>query len=118
MKNIKRIITVMAVVFALFNFLVVQSKAAEWKEEEVVELIKTRISKERFEDSEKNNKVEATVEKSLVEDRVKLLYVYMGILLIISIITVVVAIKTETPQLHSECSIPLAISIPSLHVAF
>lgn len=98
MKNIKRIIMFMAVVFALFNFLAVQSKAAEWSEEEAVELIKTRISKERFEDSEKNNKVEATVEKSLVEDRVKLLYVYMGILLIISIITVVVAIKTETPN--------------------
>ena len=79
MKNIKRIIMFMAVVFALFNFLAVQSKAAEWSEEEAVELIKTRISKERFEDSEKNNKVEATVEKSLVEDRVKLLYVYIWV---------------------------------------
>lgn len=53
MKNIKRIIMVMAVVFALFNFLAVQSKAAEWTEDEVVNLIQTKINKQRVNDFEK-----------------------------------------------------------------
>lgn len=53
MKNIKRIIMVMTVVFALFNFLAVQSKAAEWTEDEVVNLIQTKINKQRVNDFEK-----------------------------------------------------------------
>lgn len=98
MKNIKRLVMVMTVVFALFNLLAVQSKAAEWKEDEVVDLIKTKINKYRFDDLEKNNKLEAEIEKSLEEDRAKYLYAYMGVLLIISIIICVVAIKAETPK--------------------
>lgn len=98
MKSMKRLIVVMAVVFALFNLLAVQLKAAEWSEDEVVDLIKTKINKQRFDDLEKNNKVEAEIEESLTEDRAKYLYAYMGVLLIISIIICVVAIKTETPN--------------------
>ena len=67
MNNIKRLIIVIAVVFTLFNSLAVQSRAAEWSEEEVVELIKTRISKERFEDFGRNMKTESDIREDLIK---------------------------------------------------
>lgn len=98
MKNIKRIIMVMTVVFALFNFLAVQSKAAEWTEDEVVNLIQTKINKQRVNDFEKNRNLEIEIKNSLRKDRAKIMYVYMGILLAISLFLCAVAVKTRTPN--------------------
>lgn len=98
MKNIKRIIMFMTVVFALFNFLAVQSKAAEWSEEEVIELIQTKINKQRVNDFEKNRNLELEIKNSLRKDRVKIMYVYMGILLAISLFLCAAAVKTRTPN--------------------
>lgn len=93
MKNIKRLIIFIAVVFTLFNFLTVQSKAAEWSEEEVVELIKTKINKERFEDSERNRKTESDIRDDLIKSRMIYLYVYVGIIFIISVVLLIYFVK-------------------------
>lgn len=93
MNNIKRLIIVIAVVFTLFNFLTVQSKAAEWSGEEVVELIKTKINKERFEDSERNRKTESDIRDDLIKKRMIFLYIFVGIIFIISVALLIYFVK-------------------------
>lgn len=93
MNNIKRLIIVIAVVFTLFNSLAVQSRAAEWSEEEVVELIKTRISKERFEDFGRNMKTESDIRDDLIKKRMIFLYIFVGIIFIISVVLLIYFVK-------------------------
>lgn len=93
MKSMKRLIMVMAVIFALFNFLTVQSKAAEWSEEEVIELVRSKINKVRFDRYDENMKLESDIREDLIKDRAIFVYIYAGIVVIINIVLLVLMTK-------------------------
>lgn len=83
----------MAVVFALFNFLAVQSKAAEWKEEEVIELVKRKINKARLDSYDENIKLESDIREDLIKKRMIFLYIFVGIIFIISVLLIIYFVK-------------------------
>lgn len=95
MKSIKRLITVMAVLFALFNLVAVQSKAAEWSEEEVIELVRSKINKARFDRHDENMKLEADIREDLIKDRAIFVFIYAGIVVIINIVLLILMFRDK-----------------------